>query len=458
MSIFGLVFRRSLFLLGVLHFRQRLLAIQSWHKDVVLKRWWAVSKTSPLTVLCRDLLALRNCKTSQKFNDRPMVQCIDAPQRLGVETMVAKYLAMASTARSGVRAVWLDLDVYVVSDPTFLVEAELAKQPSASLFFSRHILSESVTPAVVIARPNPEAVSLLMGFASWLRENPYLLDHKAWDQFLTNNKGDFAGLFDYKGRNTTGPEVEGPTHTFLPPVGLAPAKSNWTFISSGFASGDGWLGLEKDLVLFHFWGTAESPEELFHAFYNETKEAKKVNAQALGSKATQVLQSYWREPVSAPLVSVLLKKEPLYLAAISYAHGCCRKSLKRNRDQALKHGVDQARSYGKQHLGPDWLSANDKVLSQKRGAGWWLWKPYVILKTLKDNPILDPMSHLGQSSSCSGGCSVVAFRQCLEKQPGQDPAIPWERGVVLWIDAGNYLHHGCVQSSSLVVMLRGGVM
>eukprot|EP00439_Symbiodinium_sp_Y106_P047029 s1589_g6.t1 len=369
--------------------------------DAVLKRWRVVSKTSPLLVLCRDDLALRNCKTSQKFNDpRPMVQCIDAPQRLGVETMVAKYIAMASIVRSGMHAVWLDLDVFIVADPSPFVMSELARQPSSSLLFSRHLLSESVTPAVVIARPNAEAVSLLMGFAGWLRENPYLLDHKAWDQFLTNNKGDFAGVFDYKGRNTTGHETEGPTHTFLPRFGLAPVSSNWSFIKSGFASGDGWRGREEDVVLFHFWGAEESPEELFRIFYNK----KALLSPALDSNAAEILQKYRREPVSAPLVSVLLKKEPLYLVAISYAHGCCRKSLQRNREHALKAGVDAARSYGKQHLGPDWLAANDAVLSQKRGAGWWLWKPYVILKTLKD------------------------------------PVIPWDKGVVLWVDAGNYLH------------------
>ena len=379
----------------------------------MLKRWRVVSKTSPLLVLCRDDLALRNCKTSQKFNDpRPMVQCIDAPQRLGVETMVAKYIAMASIVRSGMHAVWLDLDVFIVGDPSPFVMSELARQPSSSLLFSRHLLSESVTPAVVIARPNAEAVSLLMGFAGWLRENPYLLDHKAWDQFLTNNKGDFAGVFDYKGRNTTGHETEGPTHTFLPRFGLAPVSSNWSFIKSGFASGDGWRGREEDVVLFHFWGAEESPEELFRIFYNK----KALLSPALDSNAAEILQKYRREPVSAPLVSVLLKKEPLYLVAISYAHGCCRKSLQRNREHALKAGVDAARSYGKQHLGPDWLAANDAVLSQKRGAGWWLWKPYVILKTLKDDMFfwetLIRIQHplfacTGSSDSLGQGCGFV---------------------------------------------------
>ena len=40
-------------------------------------------------------------------------------------------------------------------------------------------MSESISPAVVIARGSATAASLLLGYAAWLRENPYLLDHQA---------------------------------------------------------------------------------------------------------------------------------------------------------------------------------------------------------------------------------------------------------------------------------------
>merc|ERR1711959_116366 len=95
---------------------------------------------------------------------------------------------------------------------------------------------------------------------------------------------------------------------------------------------------------------------------------------------------------------------PLHLVSVSYAHGCCQHSLKKNRLQALKVGIDDARAYGFKDLSPAWAERNHEVLSQRRGAGWWLWKPHLILRALKD------------------------------------PAVPWARGVVLWVDAGNYLH------------------
>eukprot|EP00913_Durusdinium_trenchii_P035455 g33181.t1 len=109
---------------------------------------------------------------------------------------------------------------------------------------------------------------------------------------------------------------------------------------------------------------------------------KRAAFSSLSEKALKTILRYQKQPVSTPKVSTLLKgQKKLYIVAISYAHGCCAKSLKRNRDQALRVGVDEARSYGKQDLGPDWVAKNS-----------------------------------------------------------QDPAVPWDTGVVLWVDAGNYLH------------------
>ncbi|CAK9042551.1 unnamed protein product [Durusdinium trenchii] len=209
---------------------------------------------------------------------RVKIRCIEAPQRLGVEAMVAKYLALASVAHLGVTTVWLDLDVFVLTDPSSFVFEELgntsepwchqhhgnprppdlarpgppctshrrallrmiccARHADVSakaarhlhgnldepgeLVFARHQLSASISPAVLLARGSHKAASLLMGYAGWLRENPYLLDHQGWDQYLTNNDGDFAGLFDYKGRNTTTQDPYAPGHTFLASSGLAP--------------------------------------------------------------------------------------------------------------------------------------------------------------------------------------------------------------------------------------------
>ena len=287
---------------------------------------------------------------------------------------------LAALVKLSTHAVWFDLDILVLSDPVAQIQAALEASED-HLIFARHQLSQSVSPALIVARGCPMAASILMGYAGWLRENPYLLDHQGWDQYLSNNNGDFAGLFDYKGRNTTNQDPNGPDYTFLASRGLAPEGTQWTYLTEGFGSGDGWQGDASDLVFFHFWGASESQLEMFEIFYQG-------GARSLSKLAMSTILKYRKEPVSAPTVpALLMAKRKLHIIAISYAHGCCTKSLKRNRDRALQAGVDEARSYGKEHLGPDWQEANSRVLSQKRGGGWWLWKPYVILQTLKDTGV-----------------------------------------------------------------------
>lgn len=53
---------------------------------------------------------------------------------------------------------------------------------------------------------------------------------------------------------------------------------------------------------------------------------------------------------------------------------------------ALRHGVDYALGYGEADIWEDehFSGVNSHVLSQERGAGYWLWKPYIIFKKLKD--------------------------------------------------------------------------
>eukprot|EP00933_Yihiella_yeosuensis_P081410 TRINITY_DN9500_c0_g1_i1.p1 TRINITY_DN9500_c0_g1~~TRINITY_DN9500_c0_g1_i1.p1 ORF type:complete len:937 (+),score=167.32 TRINITY_DN9500_c0_g1_i1:33-2813(+) len=380
-----------------------------WLSDQVeriLARWSTLFQKTPLVLLARDAKSSKECaKISNSVGSA--IRCVSAPQRMGVEAMVAKYLALAAIARMGCTAVWLDLDIFVASDPTSLIRHELARKERSDLVFARHLNSESVSPSIIVARNSQEAVDILMGYAGWLRENPFLLDHQGWDQFLENRNGDFAGGFDYKGRNITIKDDDGPPLSFLPPGRTTAATGvRYSTISEGFGSGDGWLGHEnaEGLVFFHFWGAAETQAEMFDHFYPHSRIG-------FNNKALDIVLRYRREVTSGPQVSALLGKpgvadagRPMHLVAVSYAHGCCQKSLAKNRKQALQVGADEARAYGKADLGPTWIEKNEHILSQKRGAGWWLWKPRLILQTLKD------------------------------------PAVPWHRGVVLWVDAGNFLH------------------
>lgn len=47
-------------------------------------------------------------------------------------------------------------------------------------------------------------------------------------------------------------------------------------------------------------------------------------------------------------------------------------------------GFDTAITFGRRNLDAEFCSRHQFILSQPRGAGYWLWKPYIILHTLQE--------------------------------------------------------------------------
>lgn len=61
------------------------------------------------------------------------------------------------------------------------------------------------------------------------------------------------------------------------------------------------------------------------------------------------------------------------------------------RDSALKYGANHSIMYNDNCYDPFFYRINHKILKQSRGAGYWLWKPYIILNNLyklKDGDLL----------------------------------------------------------------------
>lgn len=395
-----------------------------------LRRWGAVVPR-PLLFLAHDVEALSECTPSASAS----IWCIEAPRLRGVEPFVAKYLTLATMARAGVVAIWLDLDTYVVEDPTPRLLAALSSSELPEVVFARELNSESLSPAVVVARGSPFAANLMLRYACWLRENPFLLDHQGWDQFLDNRPGDFTGGFDYQGRHIERLANDtGPNFSFQPPCGTSVPDVVFGTLGEEFGSGDGWRGQPggSHLRLFHFWGADETQAELFELFMPSGTPP----AAGFLPGAQELVIKYHKVPSAPPELQAMIGStagggggRALYVVQISYADGCCAKAIQKNRRQALAVGVDEARAYARSDLDRSWELRNKEVLSQRRGGGWWLWKPRVILQTLRD------------------------------------PAVPWHRGVVLWLDAGNYLHadprpflEASLRSSDVVAMRLKGCL
>jgi hypothetical protein len=49
---------------------------------------------------------------------------------------------------------------------------------------------------------------------------------------------------------------------------------------------------------------------------------------------------------------------------------------------SLKNGVDRTFSYGVKDIDPFFFGVNKEILTSEIGAGYWLWKPYVVNKAL----------------------------------------------------------------------------
>ncbi len=74
-------------------------------------------------------------------------------------------------------------------------------------------------------------------------------------------------------------------------------------------------------------------------------------------------------------------------AYITFSHG---DAYDANANYALTKAInkkfDILISYKLKHIDQAFFAANKHILNQKRGSGYWLWKPYFILKTLESLP------------------------------------------------------------------------
>ena len=70
---------------------------------------------------------------------------------------------------------------------------------------------------------------------------------------------------------------------------------------------------------------------------------------------------------------------------VSYADRSYRLSQERLMASALRAGIDERRAWGREALTRTWLyAAHQRVLDEWRGAGYWLWKPFIVNETLSE--------------------------------------------------------------------------
>ena len=73
-----------------------------------------------------------------------------------------------------------------------------------------------------------------------------------------------------------------------------------------------------------------------------------------------------------------------YPLLVNFADRCCQKAQKKNCLTGMQYGIKQCALYNKNSLNnnPTFVYRNRNLLNRKRGAGYWLWKPYIIFQEL----------------------------------------------------------------------------
>lgn len=88
------------------------------------------------------------------------------------------------------------------------------------------------------------------------------------------------------------------------------------------------------------------------------------------------------------------------IVAISYSNQKYLTQLRYNRKSAIEIGkVDEFYSYGPENIDKKFKEINKDILSRKRGNGYWLWKSYFLLKTMKEK--LNEGDYLIYTDACN---------------------------------------------------------
>lgn len=107
------------------------------------------------------------------------------------------------------------------------------------------------------------------------------------------------------------------------------------------------------------------------------------------------------------------------IIAITYANELFTKAAKLNKRRAIKvGGADEAIIYTPDDIDSDFKQKNIEILSQEKGNGYWLWKPYFIYKTLNSMDEGDILFYTDAASVCidSIGKLVDAMEKENQKQ------------------------------------------
>jgi hypothetical protein len=104
---------------------------------------------------------------------------------------------------------------------------------------------------------------------------------------------------------------------------------------------------------------------------------------------------------------------------INYANGMYINSQRNNSRTGLEvGGFDEVRDFNYGDIDDDFKIKNQDILSQNRGAGYWIWKPYFILKVLDTMSENDILFYCDSGSFFVGDFNDYLFQKCFDDKNG----------------------------------------
>jgi hypothetical protein len=124
-------------------------------------------------------------------------------------------------------------------------------------------------------------------------------------------------------------------------------------------------------------------EPIYPDFWEHAKQKRQVRDQATNF-TKDFLFTNPKLPQIMHAITPEIKQKILHakIYYITFAQDCCQKAAARGCSTALELGVDECYIFDYSNLDDTFRRKNEHILKLGRGAGYWIWKPYIIYQTL----------------------------------------------------------------------------
>ncbi|CAK9017152.1 Nucleotid_trans domain-containing protein [Durusdinium trenchii] len=293
---------------------------------------------------------------------------------------LAKYTLLAFAAQLSVDILFSDMDTYWVQNP--FLKLLKHSDPGPDVYVPQEFYSDQSRPSIMLVRSSNVRSKYAMAImATWLLRWPFISS-------------------SYGMRHLLEPERSGyvPSVSFLRPDSSEERGELQTgFLDSEneFVTMDGWFGSFADIVAFEMspFLSESYKQPVLTELYSDITKAEQfllsLQKPMSPKRPMEELQSNLHaKPAPVP--------EDARIIHVNFADGCCEVEQAKSSSTAQEFGANESRALNGSFLSAEFRARNQHLLNWVRSSemtygktpsgkvGYYVWKPYVILETLKD--------------------------------------------------------------------------